>query len=336
MGSFGNENEGGCIGNATAKHNYRNEKWGVIMKFKFVVGAVLTILAAPSLATDMMVHSNAALSAATAPAGATLKAATEESRSEACKNAVEQTTADLSGNWVRLRSGCQSLFGGFSVTQAPGAQITNVNFLNYHLKLGDNVSVPFQIFGSPSIAGSTGQTSVASANQAKLLDPTTGFAIRVPYYWLYNNNGGGVCSFSNHATGGCTLGFDVTAASKNLRSTNGTSQSPTELAINIGGAAKFPIFSDTSTSIMPDGYLALGLKAGYIHLSGVNDTAPLFVPVLDANGNPIHFKNSLSIYDLSLTFVVTKQFNLSARLVGPIGGNDYLKRQSSVTLDSTF
>lgn len=309
------------------------------MMRKFFVGVLLLALAVPSFALDMMVHPNAVVSAAAALSVSAAKGAESEQLSNDCKQAIATTSEELKGkgNLVPLRSDCQSLFGGFSVTQAPGAEITKVNFLNYHLKLGDDVSVPFQIFGSPSAAGSTGQNSAVSANQAKLLDPTTGFAIRVPYYWLYNKSDGGVCSFKNHETGSCVLGFDVTAASKTLKSTDGTSQTPTELAVNIGGASKFPVFSDSSSAInLPDGYLALALKFGYVHVSGVSDTSPLFLPVFDANGNPIRFKSSLATYDVSLAFVVTKQFSMSARLVGPVGGNDYLKRQSSITLESNF
>lgn len=318
------------------------------MKNGFVIGMMLfTVFAAPTFAVDYSVHSVASVkqaheieTAITNHDVESLDAAQQNAHTD-CEKAAAQMAkdfADPTNTFVYLASECQSLFGGFSVTQANGAQLTEVNFVNYHLKLGDNLSVPFQVFGSPSVAGSAGSNNAPSANRAKLLDPQSGFAITLPFYWMFNStNSGRFCSFSKREIGNCTLGFDITGASKNLTAADGTTQTPTQLTLRFGPAFKFPVFADNSTAInLPDGYLSLSLKAGYTHISGVSDTSQLFMPVLDAKGNPVKFQNSLKFYDVGFSFIVTKQFSVSAKLVGPIGGSDYLKRQSSVSLESNF
>lgn len=224
------------------------------------------------------------------------------------------------------------VIGGLTLSQSSGTQLAKLNIVNYNLKLGSDLIYPFQVIVSPSVAGSSNPINEQSSNQAKILDPESGVAIKFPVVWSYKADTG-FCGFGKAKEGRCDAGWDLTINSKTLKSTDGNSQTASGATLGFGASMLLPIFDESV--MLKEGYLAGAVKISYAH-TNYGDTTKLFNPILDAGGNPIQFKNSLSTYEADLKFALTKQFAITARLVGPIGGNDYVTRQTSFSIDTQF
>lgn len=226
-----------------------------------------------------------------------------------------------------------SIFGSLAVSQSGDAQTVKFNVVNYNLWFGGNYKLPFQLYISET-ANDSSDDSNQDKNELSVLDPESGVAIKFPLLWVYQSNGSEPCAFLGKSDiGHCAFGGDITFSLKNLEDIDGKTETAFGKTIRVGGSVLFPVLDSGDNS--EQGYLSAAAKLVYSH-TNIDDPTQLFTPVLDAEGNPVNFDNSLLSGELELKFAINGQLSISARWLAPFDNKDYFDDRFQLILESQF
>ena len=95
----------------------------------------------------------------------------------------------------------------------------------------------------------------------------------------------------------------------------------------------FPVLDANDDS--EQGYLSLAARYVYSH-TDIDDSTLLFQPVLDLDGNPVQFKDSIRSMDVEVKFALNEKLAVSARWFKPMDNEDYLDDLFRVSLQTQF
>ena len=198
-----------------------------------------------------------------------------------------------------------------------------INALNYSVYLGEEMTLPFQVY----IAQVSKKTDKKTSNTKSMLDPTQGLSVQLP--WLYRWGGnikGGFCNFQvqdGHCIGGGDMTFRYLELSENDGSANTKDSTKGVMAFSagFGAAIMVPFFqSDVSAET---GHLSLttNLRANY-HNHDQPDK--LFGPIRDGNNNPVKFNQWFSTLSIGGEFAVNDAFTVKFEYFKPLSNTAHL------------
>lgn len=239
------------------------------------------------------------------------------------------------GGWKFFQFGdTDSIFGSLSVGQSGDSQSIKFNAINYNLWFGGNKKLPFQLYLSTN-ASDDSDDSNNDKNTETLLDPESGVALKFPFLWTYQSAGDGFCAFlsDENSIGHCSVGGDITLSFKDLEAQDGDSETAFGQTIRVGGAVLFPILSVEDGS--EQGYLSTSVKLVYSH-TNIDDPNSLFTPVLDVDGNPVDFKDSIFSGELEIKWAFTDKLAISAKLLSPFNNKDFFDDLFKLNLETQF
>ncbi len=228
-----------------------------------------------------------------------------------------------------------SILGGLSFGTTGDAQSFRFNALNYNIGLGGNLRQPLQVYIGDVASNGSEESALADANAEKLLDPEAGIAIKFPFLWEYRSNGNGLCAFlkDEDSVGRCSFGADVTLNFKELEGGSGDSETAFGQTVRLVGALTFPVLDAKDDS--EEGYVSIAARAVFAH-TDIDDPLQLFQPVLDFEGNPIEFDDSIFAADLEVKLAINQKLAVSARWFKPLDNEDYLDDLFRITLQTQF
>lgn len=240
-----------------------------------------------------------------------------------------------SGGWKFFQFGdTDSLFGSLSVSQSDDSQSIKLNAINYNLWFGGNKKLPFQLYLGTNASNSSDESN-NDKNAEILLDPESGVALKFPFLWTYQKSGDGFCAFlsDKNSIGHCSVGGDVTLSFKELEKQGGNSETAFGQTIRIGGAVLFPILSVEDGS--EQGYFSTSLKLVYSR-TNIDNPSFLFAPVLDVDGNPMNFKDSIFSSELEIKWAFTDRLAISAKWLNPFDNKGFFDDLFKVNLETQF
>lgn len=238
---------------------------------------------------------------------------------------------ESNSRWLNF-SDSTSKLGSIGIGGSNGAQSIQFNALNYDLKLGDDVLIPFQVFIASNTPASGDQENIENANAATLMDPTAGLALNFPIIYKYNKSGGGICSFANDLNSGCFVGGEITLNFMNLENTEGKTETAYGKTIRLGAGFRFPILEEAESK----GFLSLSGKLIYSSFGNVDDSTSLFTPVTDVNGTAIKFDDSIFSSELEMKIDLNDLFSISAKWIKPFNSEEYFDDRFQLILEKQF
>jgi hypothetical protein len=239
------------------------------------------------------------------------------------------------GSWKFFQFGnTDSIFGSLSVGQSGDSQSIKFNAINYNLWFGGNKKLPFQLYLSTS-ANDNSVDSNNDKNTETLLDPESGVAIKFPLMWTYQSSGEGFCAFlsDENSIGHCSFGGDFTLNFKDLEDQDGNTETAFGQSIRLGGAVLFPILSVEDGA--EQGYFSTSVKLVYSH-TNIGNPNSLFAPVLDIDGNPVEFNNSIFSGEIELKWAFSQKLAISAKWLTPFDNKDHFDDLFKISLETQF
>ena len=248
--------------------------------------------------------------------------------------ALEGKDVNKSG-WKFFQFGdTDSIFGSLSVGQSGDSQSIKFNAINYNLWFGGNNKLPFQLYFATNANGNSDDSN-NDKNTESLLDPESGIALKFPLLWSYQSSGDGFCAFlhDKNSIGHCSVGGDITLSFKDLEDQDGGTETAFGQTIRIGGAVLFPILSVEDDS--EQGYLSLAAKLVYSH-TNIDDPNSLFSPVLDIDGNPVEFNDSIFSSEMEIKWAFSQKLAISAKWLAPFDNKDFFDDLFRINIETQF
>lgn len=244
-----------------------------------------------------------------------------------------------SGIWERFTFEKEDRgIGGLSIAAIETSQKVKLNALNYWLWLGGDYKIPFQIFLSHTASTeSTEEQRVETINSDALLDPESGIAVSVPFLWRYRGSGNKPCHFIKPQNvsnvGYCSFGGKIVGHFKNLETLGGESELASGVTAELVASALFPVFEATNDK--EAGYLALHLRLLYAY-TDIDDPFQLFIPLTNAEGEPITFDKSMGSFQLGTKLAINKKLAIGLTWTTPLDNKKYIDENLSISLETQF
>ncbi|MCJ8273224.1 MAG: hypothetical protein MJK04_27960, partial [Psychrosphaera sp.] len=195
-----------------------------------------------------------------------------------------------------------------------------INALNYSVYLGEEMTLPFQVYLAEVAKTDDKKTS----NTKSMLDPTQGLAIQVP--WLYRwggNSTGGFCNF-NVKDGHCIGGGDVTFRYLELSENDGTTDKTKGVmgfSAGFGASIMLPFFQSDVTAEAGHLSLTANLRTNY-HNHDQPDK--LFGKIRDAAGHSIKFNKWFTVLSIGGEIAVNDAFTVKFEYFKPLSNEAHM------------
>lgn len=237
--------------------------------------------------------------------------------------------------FFKFNPAADGVLGSLSVGTAGDSQSIKFNAINYNLLLGNERKIPFQLYLSEQASNGGDSDSEQDVNTEALLDPESGIALKFPFLWSFQGNQQGICHFisDTNTRGHCSWGGDITFNFKELVDENGNSETAFGKTIRLGGGVLFPILDAKNDE--EKGYVSISARAVYAH-TDIDDSTRLFAPILDVNGDPIAFDNSIFSSELELKWSFDGKLAIAAKWLRPFDNGDYIDDLFKLTLETKF
>jgi len=180
---------------------------------------------------------------------------------------------------------------------------TQVNWLRYHLALGDDFLVPFYILSTNIDPNDEDDI------EGSLLDNKAGILnLKWADESAITGSEGGLCDFSKSAKGGCYFTYEAGIKAQQLDDESGNTDY--EAAYYLGGGfdLEFPVYSDTGVNT-PAGRLIIGASLNAIHTD-----SEAFTDVFLRSGETgkVDLDDTTGFVDLRIGFNITGKISVEA------------------------
>lgn len=275
---------------------------------------------------------------------------------EKAKKEDDKAAAEKELGWVQRTLGPKwrafyfdkedPFFGGVTVGFSGDSQQAKINYGNYNIDVGGDIRLPFQLYYTTEADTDSSMQAQQDSNTQAILDPESGFAVKFPMYFMYQDkrSDGGWCDFledehkdddsdgQNTVTGFCGFGADLTFNFKELQNMDGSTETAAGQTLRLGAAMLFPIKTfDDSTA----GFLSLSARFLISH-TDIDNPEQLFTPVLDGDGEPVAFDDTITSGEFELKFSINQKVAISARWLTPLDNKDYFDDVFQLNIEAKY